>query len=272
MRLRIEHTTTFTYDVPISEAYSELRLRPLDTDGQRCVSFGISTSPGDQHVVQYQDRFGNDVRYLDVIQPHDRLVVTAASEVITEERFYDRSTRLSPLEEYDFLAPTAYAPVDDRVYEFGLPHIDAGNPWTTALNLMRATRAAMTYEPGATDVQTTADAALALGRGVCQDFAHVMLAACRCHGLAARYVSGYLFSPRFNDFPDDPLAATHAWVDVLIPGHGWISLDPTHGAEQTDHYVRVALGRDYSDVPPTKGMFKGNAKETLDAKVSVRAV
>jgi transglutaminase-like putative cysteine protease len=113
-------------------------------------------------------------------------------------------------------------------------------------------------------VKTTAHQALSLGRGVCQDFSHIMLAACRTQMLPARYVSGYLYN-------NGHTAASHAWVDVLIPGHGWISLDPTHNREQTAQYVRVAVGRDYVDIPPTRGIFKGNAKEKMDVKVSVTA-
>jgi len=113
-------------------------------------------------------------------------------------------------------------------------------------------------------VKTTADKALSLGRGVCQDFSHIMLAACRTQMLPARYVSGYLFN-------NGHTAASHAWVDVLTPERGWISLDPTHNREQTGQYVRVAVGRDYADVPPTRGIFKGNAREKMDVKVSVTA-
>ncbi len=106
---------------------------------------------------------------------------------------------------------------------------------------------------------------VALRRGVCQDFTHVMLAACRSQGLAARYVSGYLYN-------NGHTAASHAWVDVYLPGQGWASLDPTHNRAQTEQYVRVAIGRDYADVPPTRGVFKGKAKETLEVKVYVTAL
>jgi transglutaminase-like putative cysteine protease len=100
---------------------------------------------------------------------------------------------------------------------------------------------------------------------VCQDFTHIMLAAFRSQGLPARYVSGYLYN-------NGHTAASHAWVDVHVPGQGWLSLDPTHNRPQTGQYVRVALGRDYADVPPTRGVFKGPGKETLEVKVTVTAV
>jgi transglutaminase-like putative cysteine protease len=132
---------------------------------------------------------------------------------------------------------------------------------------MRTVAGELVYEQGATSVQTSAAEVLALGRGVCQDFAHVLIAACRVEGIPARYVSGYLF--------DDALAsgqgATHAWVDAWDDERGWISLDPTHSREVGEDYVRIAHGRDYADVPPTRGVFKGMAEETLEVRVLVEA-
>jgi transglutaminase-like putative cysteine protease len=133
---------------------------------------------------------------------------------------------------------------------------------------MQAVAERLVYERGATDVKTRADEVLELGRGVCQDFAHVLLAACRCAGIPARYVSGYLFDPEL--IGDD--AASHAWVDVLDRERGWVSLDPTHDREQTEVYVRVAVGRDYADVPPTRGVYKGAGEETLDVRVALQAL
>ncbi len=123
------------------------------------------------------------------------------------------------------------------------------------------------YEPGATTVQTSAEDAIALKRGVCQDFAHVMIGVCRSHGMPARYVSGYLYSPTASTRDD---AASHAWVDVYVPGQGWLALDPTHNCAQGAHYVRLGVGRDYADTPPTRGTFKGAAQETLAVNVTVR--
>jgi transglutaminase-like putative cysteine protease len=263
MRLRIEHITTLTYDQLISEAYTEMRLKPLDADGQRCLSFHLVTEPQDA-VLRYTDHFGNDVHHFDVIQPHQKLVVAATSEVLTPNLYQTDSKGLSPLDEFNYLSPTVYAPHTPELVGFS-DTLKVGDPLQTAFAIMRALHERLIYEKGATDVKTTADQALALGRGVCQDFSHIMLAACRAQRLPARYVSGYLYN-------NGHTAASHAWVDVLIPGHGWISLDPTHDREQTPQYVRVAVGRDYADVPPTRGVFKGNAKEKMDVKVSVTAL
>lgn len=264
MRLRIEHTTAFNYDHPISEAYTEMRLRPLSANGQHCLSFVLTTEPRDE-ILQHTDRFGNDVRHFDVLLSHQRLVVTAMSEVLTPGIFAPEAEPLSPLDEFDFLMPTGYAPLTAEIANFAEASVMPDDANATALALMHAVFKAIKYEKGATDVSTTADQALTLGRGVCQDFAHIMIAACRSQGLPARYVSGYLFS-RGHD------VASHAWVDVYVPGHGWLSLDPTHDRAQTDQYVRVAIGRDYADVPPTRGIFKGNAKESMDVKVTIAAI
>ncbi len=174
---------------------------------------------------------------------------------------------LSLLEAYDYVAPSRYAPSTGLIQDFTAPLAALADPADRAQGLMAAVNAALIYERGATDVRTSADAALALGRGVCQDFAHLMLAACRCLGLPARYVSGYLYTPP-NAYAE---LASHAWVDVYVAGQGWLALDPTHNAAQSGHYVRVAVGRDYADVPPTRGVFKGNVSETLAIDVSVTA-
>ena len=263
MQLKIQHTTTFTYDHLISEAYTEMRLKPLDADGQRCLSFRLTTEPHDT-VLRYADQFGNDVRHFDFIQPHQKLMVSAMSEVQTPDLYIADSSSLSPLDEFNYLSPTDYAPHTPDLAAFSASHKLFGNPTQSALTLMRVIYETLVYEKGATDVKTTADQALTLGRGVCQDFSHIMLAACRLQNIPARYVSGYLYNNGYD-------TASHAWVDVLVPERGWISLDPTHNTEQTGQYVRVAVGRDYADVPPTRGIFKGNAKEKMDVEVSVNA-
>jgi transglutaminase-like putative cysteine protease len=261
MRLRIEHTTTFTYDHPISEAYTEMRLRPLSDNGQHVVAFMLSTEPHDE-VLMHVDRFGNDVRHFDVVHPHQRLMATATSEVLTPEMLVPDMASLTPLDEFDFLMPTPYAPFAANLVQFAATHVVLDDPAATAQALMHALFTLLKYERGATDVTTTADEALELGRGVCQDFSHIMLAACRSQGLPARYVSGYLYN-------SGQAAASHAWVDVHIAGHEWLSLDPTHDCAQSSEYVRVAIGRDYADVPPTRGVFKGNAKETMNVEVMI---
>jgi transglutaminase-like putative cysteine protease len=266
VRLRITHTTTFRYDDLVSEAYMEMRLTPLDVGGQRCESFRLTTDPPGE-VRSYVDRFGNHIRHFDTLNPHDRLVVSARSDVSTPEAFASPDRELSLLDAFDYLQPTAYAPDSEAVRTFAGAQAVRDDALATALALLQGTHAALAYTPGATTVKTTADEALGAGRGVCQDFAHLMIAGCRVLGLPARYVSGYVFAPRRGT-----AAASHAWTDVFVAGHGWLSLDPTHGTVQTDHYVRLATGRDYADVPPTRGVYKGAGKEEMAVDVSVERI
>ncbi|MEP7357539.1 MAG: transglutaminase family protein [Anaerolineales bacterium] len=268
MRLKIEHLNRFTYDQAISEAYTEIRLQPLSSGGQRCLAFSLTPEPR-QEVRAYHDRYGNDVHHFDVLQPHQQLVVNAVSEVLTPETYQPEPGELSPLEAFDYLAASDYAPLVPEVAAFAAAHSTAPavaeDPLGSALALMAAVNGALRYEKGVTDVHTTAPQALLLGGGVCQDYSHLMLAACRHLGLPARYVSGYLYN-------NGHTAASHAWVDVYVPGPGWLSLDPTHNRQQTAQYVRVAVGRDYADVAPTRGVFKGQAVEVLEVTVHLTAL
>ena len=267
MFLRVEHMTEFSYDGSIAEAYTELRLRPLEGGGQHCSSFRLATEPFGLRVREYRDHFGNDVHHFDVLESHERLAVTAISTVMTPAAFLSNEP-LSPLELYDYVSPTGYAPFAEGVSEFAATHTGEGANAARARGIMQAVHGEILYDPDATDVQTRADEVLVIGRGVCQDFAHLMLATCRSVGIPARYVSGYLYDPKLHG--DN--AASHAWVDVWEDSAGWTALDPTHDREQTEAYVRVAVGRDYADVPPTRGVFKGAAHETLSVRVGLQAL
>ena len=267
MWLTVEHVTRFAYDASINEAYSEIRLKPAHRDGQRCSSFALGTEPRGVSISEYRDRFGNVVHHFDVLESHQNLVVTARSEVWTPEVFVDDEAAPSLLDRWDLLRESRYVPLEGSVAELAAT-IDSTEPsLETAHTLMTAVRGRMKYETGSTHVRTLADEALSAGHGVCQDFAHVLIGVCRLHGIPARYVSGYLYDPRASGNGN---SASHAWVDVWEPGRGWVSLDPTHDREQTDRYVRVGVGRDYADVPPTRGVYKGKAKEELEVAVRIR--
>ncbi len=166
MRLRIEHQTTFTYEEPISEAYTEMRLKPSDAGGQTCLSFSLHTEPRGS-VMQYTDRYGNDVRHFDVLPQHKRMSVVAVSEVLTPTELLDYAGTLEPLDLFDYLTPTRYAPHTRDIQAFAAQHVVQGNPFATAMNLMRAIFYSMKYEPGTTDVRTSSQEALSLQtRGV----------------------------------------------------------------------------------------------------------
>jgi transglutaminase-like putative cysteine protease len=263
MRLRVEHETLFTYDSPITEGYTELRLRPLESGGQRCLSFAIETEPRAE-VRGFTDRFGNDVRHFDVLSPHQRLRVLARSEVATADAFADDEPELRPLDRYDYLSPSRFVPFEESVREFAGALGDGGDADAVARRVVQAVRARLRYQPGATDAGTDAALALEHGRGVCQDFAHLALAAFRLNGVPARYVSGYVQAQG-----PEGASASHAWVDYYVEGRGFVSIDPTHDTPQTPRHLRVGVGRDYADVPPTRGVYKGDAAERLEVTVRV---
>jgi transglutaminase-like putative cysteine protease len=265
MKLRVEHTTVLTYDEPIVEGYTELRLRPREGEGQQLLAFALATDPHAPFHI-YRDRYGNEVSHFDLLAPHERLVVTARSEVETATAAPSERA-MSLLDRFDFLAPTDYAPFTDALRALAEPCGAEGDAFATAHRVLWTVRRHLRYESGSTDVTTSADEALARGVGVCQDFAHLTLAACRVLGVPSRYVSGYVFAPG-----SATSAASHAWVDVFADRQGWLSLDPTHDRAQGPEYVRVAVGRDYADVPPTRGVFKGNGKESLQVAVRIEAL
>jgi len=267
MRLKIEHTTTFEYNEPVSEAYTEVRLKPQEASGQHCLLFNLNVEPRCE-VFEYLDYRGNEVRYFDILPAHDRLTVRAVSQVVTSKEFLDGFRELAPIERFDYLQPTAYTTDDNLLVALFPEGFSYQAEYDSAIEIMHVVHRAIQYEKGATDVSTTAAQALAIGRGVCQDYTHVMLSACRAINLPARYVSGYLFSPTSHESAH----ATHAWVDVYINGHGWVSLDPTHDIPQNEQHVRVAVGRDYGDVTPTRGLYTGASQEVLDVKVSIRPI
>ena len=225
------------------------------------------TDPPGIRIRSYVDRLGNHVQHVEVLEEHDRISITAVSEVSTAPVLLDPVHDDSPLLRYDYLAPTEYAPFSDALRELAATADGDGTETERAFAVMSSLRGQLVYERGATDVMTRADAALALGRGVCQDFAHVMLSACRRAGIPSRYVSGYLYDPL-----EEGDVESHAWVDVLDSERGWVSIDPTHDREQNEAYVRVAVGRDYDDVPPTRGVFKGAPEVTLEVAVRMVAL
>lgn len=266
MWLNVEHVTRFSYDGPINEAYTEIRLKPTHRDGQRCSSFSLTTDPRGAAVAEYLDRYGNAVHSFDVLEAHERLVVTVRSEVWTTERFTPEAAGISRLDRWDMLRGTRYIDLEGRIAALAAEVEPSGDTRDVAFRAMAAVRERMTYERGSTHVHTTADEALADGRGVCQDFAHVFIGVCRIVGIPARYVSGYLFDPA----RDGSESESHAWVDVFDEARGWLSIDPTHEREQNERYVRVGIGRDYGDVAPTRGVYKGAAEESLAVSVVLR--
>ncbi|HWA61861.1 MAG TPA: transglutaminase family protein [Caulobacteraceae bacterium] len=283
MLLEVRHVTQYVYDVPVRESVMELWMQPQKSGAQRLVGFELEVEPPAK-LFSYADNFGNAVYHFDVPQPHQRLTIVARSTVDTyapaplpealDRGEWDRlKSDFVRGECFDFLRPHGYAVETPALHAFiekhGWQDLRRNDPLSAVLALNSALYDAFGYEPGVTDADSPIDHALEHGRGVCQDFAHIMIAICRSWGVPARYVSGYLFTHRGDGDRSDP-DATHAWVEVFLPSLRWVGFDPTNNVLAGERHVAVAVGRDYADVPPTKGVFKGEAESQLAVGVAVR--
>jgi transglutaminase-like putative cysteine protease len=283
MLLEIRHRTEYHYSAPVRESVMELWVQPQKSQRQRVVSFDLEVEPAAQ-LFPYADAFGNAVYHFDVPLPHERLKILARSAVDTtapgplpdglDRGEWDRlRSEFVQGECFDFLRPHGFAVETEALKAFslanGLGDLRGADPLTAVRELNRRLHDLLEYQPGVTEADSPIDLALSAGRGVCQDFAHIMIAVCRGWGLPARYVSGYLYTDSKGGDRSDP-DATHAWVEVYLPSLRWVGFDPTNNIVAGERHVIVATGRDYSDVPPTRGVFKGDADSELSVGVSVR--
>lgn len=258
-------------------------MQPQKGARQRLVSFELELDPPAQ-LFSYADAFGNAVYHFDVPQPHDRLSIVARSAVETQVPTplpdaldmgeWDRlKSDFVRGENFDFLAHHGFAVETDRLKAFvaeqNLDELKARDPLTAVRTLSTRIYEAFGYQAGVTHADSPIDLALEARQGVCQDFAHIMIAICRSWGIPARYVSGYLFTDRQAGDRSDP-DATHAWVEVFLPSLRWVGLDPTNNVEAGERHIAAAVGRDYNDVPPSRGVYKGDAESQLAVGVSVR--
>jgi transglutaminase-like putative cysteine protease len=283
MLLDIRHVTRYHYDEPIRESVMELWMQPRRSHDQRLIGFDLQVDPPAQ-VFSYADSYGNTVHHFDVPHPHRRLNIEAHASVETgfspeppTTVEFEEWTRLRSDdvrgEFWDFLRLHGLIARTDALTAFivarALDDLQRQDPLSAVRALNAVLYEAFDYEPGVTGADSPIDHALAEGRGVCQDFAHIMIAVCRGWGIPARYVSGYLFTNRDRGDRSDP-DATHAWVEVFLPSLRWVGLDPTNNVFTGERHVAVAIGRDYGDVPPSRGVFKGEAESRLSVGVSVR--
>jgi transglutaminase-like putative cysteine protease len=232
--------------------------------------------------MSYRDHLGNTVHHFDIPGAHDELHVHATSVVeplpgpVLPPSGYEGSWQAldglrDAAEHWDWLHASRFAQATPPLAKFleELRIDRRHDPLSTMHALNDGLHRTLRYEPNSTRVDSSSDHCLEQRRGVCQDFSHVFIAAARSLGVPARYVSGYLFhrTDRASELVCD---ATHAWAEVHLPGIGWIGFDPSAGLATDDRYVRVAVGRDYDDVPPSRGVFKGTAETTLDVRVDVQ--
>ena len=279
---QIRHQTRFRYTSPISENVMEVRMQPRTEGPQRSLSFNLSVSPKTR-VASFRDYLGNTIHAFDIPAQHSRMIITAEAQVemrphwqvpdaLAEGAWERLDTLVNDNDYWDMLMPSRFAQPTERLRALAadLNVERRGDP----LNLLREINSALfdtfTYKPQSTDVDSSIDVALENRAGVCQDYAHIMIALVRGLKIPCRYVSGYLFHQSENGRNDRSAEdATHAWVEALLPELGWVGFDPTNNLVAGERHIRVAIGRDYADVPPTRGIFRGDADSELAVAVKV---
>lgn len=255
-------------------------MQPRSDGTQRCHSFELQTSPRSQ-VNAYRDFLGNTVHHFDIPRSHGQLTITGKALVglkphpeLPEKLDHGAWERLErnirDEDHWEMLLPSRFVlcteSLQSYIRETGLSRRD--DPLTTLRDICATIDANFTYAKQCTKVDSSIDEALATRKGVCQDFAHIMIALARQLRIPCRYVSGYLYHGQDDDERATP-GATHAWVEALLPELGWVGFDPTHNLDVRERHIRVAVGRDYADVPPTRGVFKGRAEGELSVAVQV---
>ena len=282
MRYEVRHVTEYRYDEPVRESVMELRMQPRHAAGQGLVSFEVEISPHAQ-VLSYLDAFGNVVHHFGVPHAHHTLDIFARS--VVETYGHPAPPPVAPADDWaalaseavrgewwDFLTQHGFASETPALREFiagrGLDAFRKLDPLSALNALNRELYDAFDYEAGVTEPDSPIDHALLQGRGVCQDFAHIMITICRMWGVPARYVSGYLYTDQETHDRSTP-NATHAWIEAFLPSLGWVGFDPTNDLITSERHLSVAIGRDYNDVPPSHGVFKGESESRLSVGVSV---
>jgi transglutaminase-like putative cysteine protease len=287
----VRQTTACVYASPVAHAHHVLRLTPINRTGQRVHVAALQIAPEPQHRREGQDFFGNRLTWIGVDEPHRTLTVklsarvsveamiepapstTPAWETVREAAF--ATSDIAPMSPAHFLFPSRMISLDPEIRDYASESFPPGRPiLDAAIELMNRLKSDIAYEVGATTVTTTPPMSFALRRGVCQDFAHIMISGLRGIGLPAMYVSGYLrTTPRPDTNRLQGADAMHAWVLVYCGSEaGWIGLDPTNAILASDEHIVLALGRDYTDVAPMDGVIVGSGGQRIDVAVNVTPV
>jgi transglutaminase-like putative cysteine protease len=282
MTFNIVHTTAYEYSAPAIESFTELRVRPRRSNRQN-VHFHLTEVSPRAALEEFTDYYGNTVECLSVPFRHKCLTVTSRSTVETLphkdalsglDLSISEAVRLNwerRRELFDFLMPSTNASFTPEIEEMARTHLPGGASFAESiLNLSTFIYQNFTYMPGVTDVRTPLDEVLRNRQGVCQDFAHLMIALIRCAGLPARYVSGYIEThPAPGASAMVGATASHAWVEVYLPSGLWVGIDPTNDMLEGERHVQIGIGRDYHDVSPLRGVFKGAERQRLSVMVTV---
>lgn len=273
MNWEITHRTEYHYAAPVRSSVNELHLQPVSSEEQALESFDLRVSP-EARVRHFHDFYSNDVHHFEILDAHSALLIETRSLVTTHghlnlpldfrpapRALLKDVTRFERC--YDFIQSSVFVDTTPETWRLAVDAVqDESDVWQCALRLMAFVNQHLAYKSNSTNVHTHMRDVLAGRQGVCQDFAHVMLGLCRTLQIPALYVSGYLAT--------EVASATHAWVEVFVPGHRWQPLDPTHNRQPDETYVKLAVGRDYADVPPVRGTYKGTTERTLTVDVKIQ--
>lgn len=281
---KITHRTSYNYASEVTVSQHVARLQPRTFPGQTCVEHKLEISPKPELITTRNDYFGNPTHFFTMAGAHRELTVTSQSTVDVAARTWpqpdqtpawetlikSRETAL-PLEAHEYIFPSAYVPQLPALSEYARPSFDPGRPLLeAAADLMRRIFTEFTFDPTATTVATPIETVLQKRRGVCQDFAHLQIGCLRSLGLPARYVSGYLETlPPPGKTKLVGADASHAWLQLYIPGFDWIDLDPTNNVLAGTRHITVAWGRDFDDISPIRGVIGGGGRHTLAVAVDV---
>ena len=283
IRYDIQHVSRYFYDAHVRNSVMALCLMPRDDSGQRLRSFSITTDPPSSMNTEV-DSFGNTKHVLNIHRSHETLeLVTRASVETSPSRPLPVSLGPGSWEEvrsgtgsflgWDFTHDSAFVSHSPALADFigraGIKPV--GDPLESALALSDTLFHELRYVPGSTSAVSPIEQTLESGEGVCQDYAHIMIAIARSWGLPSRYVSGYLYVTGQIDEQTIP-TASHAWVECWFPGLGWTGFDPTNHCLADHRHIRIAVGRDYGDVTPIRGVLQGGAEARLEVEVQVKSV
>jgi transglutaminase-like putative cysteine protease len=276
----ILHNTRYRYSQTITQSMMEVRMQPITEGAQRCLSFKLATTPR-ANISNFRDYLGNTVHVFDIPSAHKALTISANAVVemldtppippSLPESAWDEIDRLSDQYQFwDTLHPgerTAVTTLLEQMAE-EMHFVRRRDPLSLLRELNQQIYRRFDYMPDSTTVDSSIDEALIARRGVCQDFSHIMAAMVRTLGIPCRYVSGYLYHQRSIKDRSSP-DATHAWIEAFLPPLGWVGFDPTNNVLAAERHIRAGVGRDYADVPPTYGVFRGTAESQLEVEVRV---
>jgi transglutaminase-like putative cysteine protease len=272
MKFDILHRTRYVYASPVRDSFNDVRLEPPSIPEQTVQSFLLRVLPA-VRLKHYTDFYSNWIHHFEIPEAHSYLLIESQSQVITHwPAAIAEDAELCPIAKigeaqniercFDFLQTSRYVEMEADAWRLALDATEGKKDvWHAALAIMRFANGYLKYESKSTHVHTHMRDVIKDRRGVCQDFAHLMIGLCRSVKIPARYISGYLAT--------EAASATHAWVEVYIPGTGWRALDPTHNRQIDETYVKIGHGRDYADVPPISGNYRGTLQRTMEVEVKI---